>query len=772
MGWIDWLIVIIPTAFVMLLGMYSRKYVHGVADFLSAGRCAGRYVLSMGDIAGALAVTGLIAYVEVHYKTGFAIAFWNSMIGPLTIAMGLYGYCTYRFRETRAMSLGQFLEMRYNRPFRIFASALRSISEMLANMIMPAIAARFFIYFLDLPHKIELFGFTIPTFMLVIIICLILAISLICCGGTLSMLIADSVQGMVLFPLMVVFVVFILWKFSWTQEIIPVMNDRVAGESFLNSFDVKNLRDFNLLLVFLTVVISILHRASWLGAGYSTAAKSPHEQKMAGVLGNWRGALNSLFYLLIALGIITALNHQNFSKIARDVKINLSEHIATELVAPANQSDFMTRIKAIPEIKHQIGKDAPLSHQKDLDTPYMETAHKAFKEYEGEAEGNSKFQQYRTLYYQLMMASGMHRMLPPIIMGMFCLLMILAMISTDDTRIFSAALTVTQDVILPFMKKPPTPQQHIWLLRIVSIGIGVFYCIGSLFMAQLDYITLFVTIMTMMWMGGCGPVMVFGLYSRFGNTKGAFASLISGMVLALGGIAVQRNWADIVYPFLKNRGWDVPIGNFLETVSAPLNPYVVWKMDPVKFPINSYEIYLVTMFITLVIYCAVSLLTQKEPFNLDRMLHRGIYSDDGQVKVPEKMTFRKILGKMVGITSEYTLGDRVIAWSVFWYSFVYHFLICFVLVVIWNLISPWPVEWWGTYFFIKTLLIPCVVAFISTFWFGIGGAVDLFRLFRDLEHREADVLDNGQVDGNVSLADKARFAKLESKQKNDEIINP
>ena len=765
MGWIDWLIVIIPTALIMSLGVHSRKYVHGVADFLSAGRCAGRYVLSMGNVASALAVTGLIAYVEIHYKTGFAIAFWNSLIVPVSIALGLYGYCTYRFRETRAMSLGQFLEMRYNRPFRIFASALRSISEMLANMIMPAIAARFFIYFLDLPHKVNICGFTIPTFMLVIIICLFLAISLICCGGTLSLLITDSVQGMVLFPLMVVFVVFILWKFSWTGEIIPVMNDRVAGESFLNSFDVKNLRDFNLLMVILTVFTSILHRASWIGAGYTTAAKSPHEQKMAGLLGNFRGDLNGVFYLLIALGIITVLNHQNFSKVARDVKINLSEHIATELVARDKQADFMNRIKAIPEIKHQIGKDAALSHKKDLDTPYMETAHQAFKEYEGDAKGNSKFQQYRTLYYQLMMATGMHKMLPPVIMGLFCLLMILAMISTDDTRIFSASLTVSQDVILPFFKKPPTPNQHIWLLRIVSIGIGVFYCFGSLFMAQLDYINLFVTIMTMMWMGGCGPVMVFGLYSRFGNTCGAFASLISGMVLALGGILVQRNWADIVYPFLHVRGWDGPIGRFLETVSAPLNPYVVWKMDPVKFPINSYEIYLVTMLITLAIYCSVSLLTQKEPFNLDRMLHRGIYSDGGQVKVPEKMTFRKILDKMVGINSEYTLGDRVIAWSVFWYSFVYYFLICFVLVVIWNLVSPWPVEWWGTYFFIKTLLVPSIVAFISTFWFGIGGAIDLFRLFRDLEHREADVLDNGQVDGNVSLADRERFAKLEAEQK-------
>ena len=765
MSWIDWLIVILPTAGVMALGMYSRKYVHGVADFLSAGRCAGRYVLSMGDVASALSVTGLVAYVEVHYKTGFSIAFWNSIISPLAIALSLYGYCTYRFRETRAMSLGQFLEMRYNRKFRIFACALRSISEMLANMIMPAVAARFFIYFLDLPHNVNICGITVPTFLLFVIVCLTLAITLICCGGTLSMLIADSVQGMVLFPLMVVLVVFILWKFNWTQEIVPVMNDRVAGESFLNSFDIKNLRDFNLVMIVLTVIVSILHRASWIGAGYTTAAKSPHEQKMAGLLGTWRGALNALFYLLVALGIITVLNHKKFADIGREIKINISQHIATELVQPENRADFMSRIEAVPAHQHQIGVDEPLSHKKDLDTPYMDTAHQAFKDYEGEAEGNSKFQQYRTLYYQLMMASGMRRILPTIILGMFCLLMVLAMISTDDTRIFSAALTVTQDVILPFCKKAPTPQQHIWILRFVSIGIGIFYCVGSLFMAQLDYLNLFVTIMCMMWMGGCGPVMIFGLYSRFGNTKGAFSSLITGMVLALGGILVSRNWADHVYPFLANRGWAEPIGRFLEVVSSPMNPYVVWKMDPVKFPINSYEIYILTMLITLAVYCIVSKLTMKEPFNLDRMLHRGIYSDSGVVQQKEKLTLGKILGKMVGITPDYTRGDKIIAWGVFYYSFCYHFLVCFLLVVIWNLISPWPTEWWGTYFFIKTLLIPCIVAAISTFWFGIGGAIDLYCLFRDLEHREVDILDNGQVEGNVSLADKERFAKLEAEHK-------
>ena len=140
MGIIDWLIVIIPTAAIVAVGLYSRRYIKGVADFLCAGRVAGRYVLSMGDVANALSILGLVAYVEVHYKTGFALVFWNNILLPLGVVMSLFGYCHYRFRETKAMSLGQFLEMRYNRPFRIFASALRSLSEMLTNMIMPAIA--------------------------------------------------------------------------------------------------------------------------------------------------------------------------------------------------------------------------------------------------------------------------------------------------------------------------------------------------------------------------------------------------------------------------------------------------------------------------------------------------------------------------------------------------------------------------------------------------------------------------------------------------------
>ncbi|MBE6392321.1 MAG: hypothetical protein E7042_09035, partial [Lentisphaerae bacterium] len=103
---LDWLIIIIPVSFVLYMGWYSRRYVVQVSDFLSAGRLCGRYLISIADIANALSIMGLVAFVEVHYRTGFALTFWQNLTMPLGIVLSLTGFVTYRFRETKAMSFG------------------------------------------------------------------------------------------------------------------------------------------------------------------------------------------------------------------------------------------------------------------------------------------------------------------------------------------------------------------------------------------------------------------------------------------------------------------------------------------------------------------------------------------------------------------------------------------------------------------------------------------------------------------------------------------
>ena len=768
----DWLIVIVPTLFVLGMGWYSRRYLRDVTTFLSAGRVCGRYVISVGDVASGLSVIGLMRYVEVHYKTGFATAFWTSLLLPVGVVLGLFGYVTYRFRETKSQSIGQFIELRYSRKLRIFAAALRSISEMLANMILPALAARFFIYFLDFPHQVQFLGMTFSTFHLIMLLCLFLAISIICMGGAMSIIITDTIQGFILYPMLVLFTIFVLVKFPWSSEMLPVMADRVPGESFINPNDIANLKMFNLFsLLALPFVSQLLQRASWIGAGSSsTAARSPHEQKMASLLGTWRQAMGTIFYVLVAVTVLTMLNHANHSDKAHKIRLELSDKIAGEVISDTAMRDkVLGSLKAMPVQKHIIGKDAPLGEGNDIDTRYLNTAkNELTKGLDGKITTDSTdagmpvYQKFRTLYYQLMLPVTLRNLLPPGMMGLFCLLVLLMMISTDDTRIFSSAITVSQDVILPLRKKKLTPREHMWMVRWVSIGVGLFFFLGSSFMAQLDYIGLFVTLMISVWCGGCGPMLILGLYSRFGTTSGAWTSLLSGMFMALGGMFVQRNWADIIYPWLRDNGLLAGVTKALTTLSSPFAPYVDWSVVvQERCPINSYEWYFITMMTTLLLYIIVSFLTCKEPFNLDRMLHRGKYALDEKREIKSAWTWKNVFGKLIGITPEYTKGDKFVAWSYFVYSFIYRFGLTFLMVVIWNAITPWTIELWSWYFLITILIVPGAMAAITAVWFGIGGVIDLRQMFIDLENRTINVLDDGRVEGNMSLADKAALEAVE-----------
>jgi Na+/proline symporter len=745
----------------MFMGFYSRRYIRGVADFVAAGRVCGRYVISVGNIALALAVFLLIANVEVNYKTGFALTFWQNLLPPVLLFLALTGYCLYRFRETKSMSIGQFLEMRYNRSLRVFASGLRSVAEIMANMIMPAVTARFFIYFLGLPHHVKLFGWQFPTFMIVVFISLALCISLILMGGQLALIITDTIQGMMCFPLCIIFIWFLLTKFSWGQQILPVLTDRVPGESFLCPYDIAKLRDFNLFYLLVTIFSLFMHTASGY-TGNTGSGRSPQEQKMAGVLGTWRTAFSFVFYIVFSIGIIVFMCHRDFSSQAKTVRTEISRQAVDELVPdPAMKKRITDDLRAIPANDHRIGKDAPFSQAKNPDTPYFDTVYRHLK---NQDDGAMKTQEFKTIFHQVMLPVTMRHLLPNGLLGLFILMMVLFMISSDDSRINSAAMTVAQDCVVPFCKRL-TPEKHLKIIRIVVLVIGMMFLFGSYFMAQLDYINLFIAIMYSMWTGGCGPVIILGLYSRFGTTAGAFTSLISGMALSLLGIFCQRNWADMIYPWLDEMNWVTPVGNFFTALSKPFHPYIVWEMNPLKFPINSYELYFLTMIITLILYCAVSYLTLKEPFNLERMLHRGVYSLNGERKIQSAWTFRNFFPKLIGITPEYTKGDRVISWSVFIYVIIYQFGIAFVGVVIWNFFSPWPLAWWGNYFLTVSLIIPGIAALVSTFWFGIGGVLDLKRMFRDLKNRAENDLDNGQVEGHMSLADKAQLEAVDAKAK-------
>ena len=757
MGLGNWLVVLIPLGCILTIAVYCRRYIRDVVDYLSAGRVARRYVICVGGMEETLGVMMLIQYMENHYMTGFSLTFWNITGILVSMFLGLSGWCLYRFRETRAMTLGQFLEIRYNRPLRVFASVLKVSADILTELFLPAVAAHFFIYFFDLPLHYNLFGIQMSTYPSLMALTMTIALVTIFSGGAVALLVTDCLQGIMCYPMFLIIVLFALIKFSWGEAIVPVMFNRVPGESFMNPFDISHMRDFNMFMLIVGIAKRILNRAVWIGSGSATSAKDAHEQKMAGVLATWRTGFSTLMQVLIAIMLIVMMNHTKFSELAHKTRLDLSTKAAEEVMPRELHAKYIKEIKNIGVQKHNIGIDPQMSKKQNLDTPYIDVAEATLKD---APDSNLATQKFRTLYIQQLMPVAMRNLLPRWMLGLFALLIVMIMISTDASRIFLISTAMAQDLVLPFLKKPMQPKNQMMLIKMLSILVAIILFLGSYYVTQMEYLSLFVTIVAGIWVSGAGSVMCFGLYSRFGTSAGAFAALISGFIVSVSGMVTSYFWASHIYKWLLAHNMVDTVGRILHSLSAPFHPWIEWKMDSQKFPINAFEISFIGIVLSAAAYVLVSLsqtlrisfkpfgLAWREDklFNLEKMLHRGEYADDKSKVITTKWTLKNIFSKLIGINPEYTKGDRIIARAVFCYTFGYRFLMTFVLVLILNSLSPWGKRGWSNYYFITTLAVPFVVGLISTVWFMAGGINDLRHLFRDLEARKRDFSDDGRVE--------------------------
>src|SRR5438067_2073413 len=248
MQWIDWLMVLIPIAVVFGFAIYTKRFVKSVADFLSGGRCAGRYLLANARGESDAGLSNTMAMFERILISGFVLSFWDKLVYPLILLFSIAGFVIYRFRETRAMTLAQFLEMRYSRAFRLYMGILAFISGILNYGIFPAISARFFIYFLNLPQSVALGPVNVSMFLLIMAMYLSLAVLMVLVGGQASTMIADCLEGIFSHLVYIILAVAVFFIVSWSQ-IIDVMKAAPPKESLINPFDAGKVADFNIWFV-------------------------------------------------------------------------------------------------------------------------------------------------------------------------------------------------------------------------------------------------------------------------------------------------------------------------------------------------------------------------------------------------------------------------------------------------------------------------------------------------------------------------------------------
>ena len=540
---IDWVLVALPLLVILWVGFKAQSYIRNVSDFLSAGRCAGRYLLSVADGSAGLGLITMVGMFEMYYRTGNSIGFWSGIGILVGLAMTMTGFVTYRYRETRAMTLAQFFEMRYSRSFRVFAGLLSFLSGILNYALFPAIGGRFFLYYCGFPDSFHLFGLEWSTFGTLMALFLGVALVIVMTGGQLTTMITDCLQGIYSYFAYALLVGVIFYTFSFAQ-FKEVMFARPEGYSFINPFDTGMMTDFNIFYVLIGIFYTIYCRMAWQGnQGYNSCGASPHEQKMGGVLGVWRNGFQTVALLLLVFGAYVYMNHADFASQAAEVNAELS----------------------------QIRFDSVQTTQ--------------------------------TIREQMTVPVALRSIFPVGVTGVFCALALFLMLSTDTTYLHSWGSILVQDVILPFRRKPLSPGAHLLALRLSIFAVAAFAWVFSFYFGQVTYILMFFAVTGTIYLGGAGSAIIGGLYWKRGTAAGAWAAMVFGCIGGAGGFLLQKYWERPIYPFLDQHAPELlaSFGNTLEAVGRAV-PILNWKMSPTSFPISGQELFFFVSVLSILLY--------------------------------------------------------------------------------------------------------------------------------------------------------------------------
>ena len=121
---LDWIIIVVYVGATLAAGIYGRKFVGGISDFLVAGRELGTFIGIATLAATEIGTITFMYYAELGYKTGYA-SFVNGLIaGVVMIVIGRTGFVVSRLRELRLMTVPEFFEAKFSRKLRVFTGVL------------------------------------------------------------------------------------------------------------------------------------------------------------------------------------------------------------------------------------------------------------------------------------------------------------------------------------------------------------------------------------------------------------------------------------------------------------------------------------------------------------------------------------------------------------------------------------------------------------------------------------------------------------------------
>lgn len=214
---IDWIIVIAYLAATMAAGLYGKRYITGLGDFLVAGRKLGTYIGIATLAATEIGTITFMYYAQLGFRTGYA-SFINGLIaGLVMIFIGRTGFLVKKMRAMGIMTVPEFFEARYSRKLRLLTGVLVAIGGILNMGVFLKVEGTFLLLISGLSREY------LKEMMTGILLLELLYTVL---GGMVSIVITDFIQFVFLGIGTILITGFTIYKAGWEHMYQAVLTNR------------------------------------------------------------------------------------------------------------------------------------------------------------------------------------------------------------------------------------------------------------------------------------------------------------------------------------------------------------------------------------------------------------------------------------------------------------------------------------------------------------------------------------------------------------------
>jgi SSS family solute:Na+ symporter len=498
---LDGVLTALSLAVTLWIGIYARRWVGKLEDYLVASRGMGLYIGTASLVSTEI---GIITYMYLA-QFGFLAGFSAFIVGLITIAVcfavGRTGFVITRLREMRILTVPEFFERRYARGVRVLAGLLMAFGGSLNLGIFPIIEARFLniVTGIDARYVAWTMGGL-----------LLLALVYTALGGMVSLVFTNYIQYVLLAAGTIVITVACLWATGWSDMTRAVQQRLGDG-----GFDPFRSPDLGLAFILWQILLWTALMTVWQSV--AQRALSTTDAKT----GEKVFRLTSVLFL----GRAVIPMAWGIAALAYFGRAGLSP-------SPVDETPRMEM--------QRLGGELDARFQSDLDAgrlerllPRVERLERLATEQGAEAErraARARREEIGLVAMPWMLAS----ILPTGLVGLMLAGMLAASLSTYAGYFLGWSAIIAQDITGPFLPRGFSDRGKLLLTRITVVALAMFITVWSLVYHVPGPAYFYLQVTANLFMAPTLITIVAGLYWERASAAGAYLSFVLGALASLG----------------------------------------------------------------------------------------------------------------------------------------------------------------------------------------------------------------------------------------------